>query len=118
VPASPSTSHIFGPSQDAYEKRTKHGDDLANAKLIPSILPNYILPLAGAVNRDSIPRDFKYTLATMYLPKGIQIGKPQLDKIMTLKINEFKLGDSKNFEMLYPHRYMNSKKEKKSKIIP
>jgi hypothetical protein len=69
------------------------------------------------VNRDSIPRDFECTLVTVYLPKGIQIGKPQSDKIMTLKINEFNLGDSKNFEMLYPHRYMTSKKEKKSKII-
>jgi hypothetical protein len=118
VPGSPSTAHGFGPSQDAYEKITKHGDDLANAKLIPSILPNYILPLAGTVNRDSIPRDFEYTLVTAYLPKGIQIGKPQSNKIMTLNINEFKLGDSKNFEMLYPHRYMTSKKEKKSKIIP
>jgi hypothetical protein len=118
VPASPSTAHRFRPSQDAYEKITKHGDDLANAKLIPSTLPNYILPLASAMNRDSIPRDFEYTLVTAYLPKGIQTGKPQSDKIMTLKIKEFNLGDSKNFKMLYPHRYMTSKKEKKSNIIP
>jgi hypothetical protein len=44
--ASPSTAHVSGPSRPTVEKRTKHRDDLANAKLIPSILPDYILPLA------------------------------------------------------------------------
>jgi hypothetical protein len=92
-----------GPSRAADEKRTKHRDDLENAKLIPTILPNYISPLAGAVNRDSVPRDFDYTLVTAYLPKGIHTGKPQLDKIMTLIINDFNLGDRKNFSMLSPH---------------
>jgi hypothetical protein len=53
------------------EKRRKHRDDLENAKLIPSILPNYIPPLAGTVSRDSVLRDFDYTLITTYLPKGI-----------------------------------------------
>jgi hypothetical protein len=118
VLASPSTTRGSGPSQVAYEKRTKHGDDLENTKLIPSIPPNYIFPLAGTVNHDSIPRDFEYTLVTAYLPKGIQIGKPESDKIMTLKISEFNLGDRKNFDMLYPYRYMTIKKENKSKIIP
>jgi hypothetical protein len=46
VQASPSTAHGSGPSRPTVEKRTKHRDDLANAKLIPSILPDYIPPLA------------------------------------------------------------------------
>jgi hypothetical protein len=54
---------------------------LANVKLISSILPNYILPLASVVNRDSVPRDFKYTLVIAYLWKGIHTRKPQPDKI-------------------------------------
>jgi hypothetical protein len=60
-----------GPSQVSTEKRTKHRDDLANAKLIPTIFTDYILPLADAVSRDSLPRYFEYTMATTYLPKGI-----------------------------------------------
>jgi hypothetical protein len=40
VQASPSTTRGSGPSQAKKEKRTKHRDDLANAKLIPSILPD------------------------------------------------------------------------------
>jgi hypothetical protein len=70
VEASSSTSRGSGPSRAATEKQTKHHDDLANAKIIPSIMPDYILPLAGAVIRDSVPRDFDYTLITAYLPKG------------------------------------------------
>jgi hypothetical protein len=50
VQASPSTARGSGPSRDATEKRTKHRDDLENVKLIPSILPDYIPPLAGAVS--------------------------------------------------------------------
>jgi hypothetical protein len=69
--ASPSTSHGSGPSRPTTEKRTKNKDNLANANFIPYILPEYIPPLAGAVNRDSVPRDFEYTLVTAYLPKGI-----------------------------------------------
>jgi hypothetical protein len=42
VQASPSTARGSGPSRAAAEKRTKHRDDLANVKLIPSILPDYI----------------------------------------------------------------------------
>jgi hypothetical protein len=45
--ASPSTAHGAGPSRPSAEKRTKHKDDLANEKLIPTILPDYIPPLAG-----------------------------------------------------------------------
>jgi hypothetical protein len=91
---------------------------LENVKLIPSILPDYILPLDDVVNRDSVPRDFDYTLVTVYLPKGIHTGKPQLDKIITLSINDFNLGDHKNFNMLTPHRYLTKTKGKKSRIIP
>jgi hypothetical protein len=59
------------PNCDREEKQASH--DLENAKLIPSILPDYIPPLAGTVSRDSVPRDFDYTLITAYLPKGIRI---------------------------------------------
>jgi hypothetical protein len=76
VQASPSTARGSGPSRAVIEKRTKHRDDLVNAKLIPSILPDYIPPLAGVVSRDSVPRDFDYTLITAYLPKGIRAVKP------------------------------------------
>jgi hypothetical protein len=55
VQAFPSTTRGSGPSRPTIEKRTKHRDDLAKAKLIPSILSDYIPPLAGAVNRDSVP---------------------------------------------------------------
>jgi hypothetical protein len=73
VQASPSTAHGAGPSQPSAGKKTKHKDDLSNAKLIPTILPDDIPPLVGTVNRDSVPRDFKYTIVTAYLPKGICI---------------------------------------------
>jgi hypothetical protein len=72
VQTSPSTTHGSGPSRDETEKRMKHHDDLANAKLIPSILPDYILPLAGAVSRDSVLRKFEYTIINVYLPMGIR----------------------------------------------
>jgi hypothetical protein len=48
----------------------------SNAKLIPSILPNYIPSLAGTVSRDSVPRDFDYTFIIVYLSKGIRIIRP------------------------------------------
>jgi hypothetical protein len=51
-------------------------------------------------------------------PKGIRTGKPQLDKTITLNINDFNLGDRKNFIMLAPHRYLTRMKGKKSRIIP
>jgi hypothetical protein len=88
VQASPSTARGSRPSRPATEKRTKHRDDLENVKLIPTILPDYIPPLAGAVSRDSVPRDFDYTLVTAYLPKGIRAVRAQQDKIATLKFNE------------------------------
>ena len=69
--ASSSTAHGAGPSRPLDEMRTKHRDDLANAKLILTILPAYIPPLSGVVNRDNVPRDFEYALFIAYLPKGI-----------------------------------------------
>jgi hypothetical protein len=71
VQASPSMARGSGPSRPVAEKRTKHCVDLANAKLISTIVLDYIPPLAGVVSRDSVPRDFDYTMVTRYLPKGI-----------------------------------------------
>jgi hypothetical protein len=48
--ASLSTARRAGSSRPSTEKRTKHRDDLANAKLISTIFPDYIPPLAGAVS--------------------------------------------------------------------
>jgi hypothetical protein len=79
-------------------------------KLIPSILPDYIPPLAGAMSRDSVPRYFEYTLVIAYLPKGIRAVQAQQDKIAALKFSDFNLGDRKNYNMLSPG--------KNSKIIP
>jgi hypothetical protein len=98
-------------------KRTKHKDDLENVKLIPTILPDYILPLAGAVNRDSVLRDLEYTIITAYLPKGIRSVRVNQDKIAALKFNDFNLGDRKIYGMLAPYKYLNRMKGKNSNII-
>jgi hypothetical protein len=90
---------------------------LENVKLIPSILPNYIPPLAGVVSHDNILRDFDYKLIISYLSKGIRAVGPQLGQIMTLKISDFNLGDRKNYGMLAPHKYLTKKMGKMSKII-
>jgi hypothetical protein len=71
VKASLLAAHRFEPPRPAVEKRTKHRYDLTNAKLIPTILPDYIPPLADATSRESVLRDFDYTMVTAYLPKGI-----------------------------------------------
>jgi hypothetical protein len=118
VQASPSTAHGAGPSRPSAEKRTKHKDDLANAKLIPTILPDYIPPLAGMVNRDSVPREFEYTMVTAYLPKGIRAVQTEQDKITALKFNDFNLRDRKIYGMLTPYKYLTRTKGKNSKIIP
>ena len=55
LPSSSSTPRA-GPSRPVDEKRTNHRDDIANAKLIPSILPTYLTPLSSAINHDSVPR--------------------------------------------------------------
>jgi hypothetical protein len=118
VQASISIARGSGPSQVVTEKRTKHRDDLENAKLIPTILPDYIPPLADAVSRDSVPRDFEYTMVTAYLSKGIRAVRAQQDKITMLKFNTFNLGDRKNHSMLTPYKYLTRTKAKNSKIIP
>jgi hypothetical protein len=89
-----------------------------NAKLIPSVLPDYIPPLAGVVSHDNVPRDFEYTLITAYLPKGIRAVGPQLGLIPDLKISDFNLGDRKNYALLAPHRYLTKMTGKKPKIVP
>ena len=118
VQASSSTAHGAGPSQPLVEKRTKHRDDLENAKIIPNIFPNYIPPLANAVSRDSVLRDFEYTLVTAYLSKGIRTIRAQQDKIAMLKFSDFNLRDHKNNSMLAPYKYLTKMKGKNSKIIP
>jgi hypothetical protein len=115
--ASPSTARA-GPSRPTDEKRTKHRDDLTNAKLILSILPTYLPPLSGAINRDSVPRDFEYELVTAYLPKGICAVHVDQEKIAALKFSDFNLGDRKVYNMLTPHKYLTRTKGKNSKIIP
>jgi hypothetical protein len=106
LPASPSTDRGAEPSQPSDEKRTKHRDDLENAKLISTILPAYIPALSGAVNRDSVPRDFEYTLVTAYLPKGICVVREDQDKIAALKFSDFNLEDHRVYNMLTPHKYL------------
>jgi hypothetical protein len=99
------------------EKRSKHHDDLDNMKKIPSVLPDYIPPLACTVNCDSIPHEFEYMLITAYIPKGIRVVGPQLGHIPTLKNNKFNLGDKKRYEMLVPHRYLMKMTGKKPRIV-
>jgi hypothetical protein len=117
LPASPSTTRD-GPSHPVDEKRTKHKDDLANAKLISGILPTYLPPLSITINRDSVPRDFEYALVTAYLPKGIRVVHVDQDKIAALKFSDFNLDDRKVYSMLTPHKYLTRTKGKNSKIIP
>jgi hypothetical protein len=105
VAASPSTARA-GSSQQVDEKRTKHRDDLANARLIPSILPTYLPPLSGDINRDSVPRDFDYDLVMTYLPKGIRTVQADQDKLVALKFSDFNLGDRKEYVMLSPNKYL------------
>jgi hypothetical protein len=118
VQDSPSTAHGAGTSRIVTEMRTKHRDDLVNAKLILSILPTYIPPLSGAVNRDNMPRDFEYALVTVYLQKGVRAVHADQDKLAALKFNDFNLGDKKAYSMLAPHKYLTKTKGKNSKIIP
>jgi hypothetical protein len=71
VQASPSTARGVGNSRTTIERRTKHRYDIVNAKIIPRILPTYLPSFNDAINRDSVPRYFEYTLITTYLPKGM-----------------------------------------------
>jgi hypothetical protein len=100
------------------KKRIKNRDDLENVKLIPTILPDYIPPLASAVSCDSVPGDFDYTIATAYLLKWIHAVRMHQDNIMTLKFSDFNLGDYNSHSMLAPYKYFTRTKGKTSKIIP
>jgi hypothetical protein len=116
--ASSLTAHRSGPSRAVTEKISKHRNNLANAKLIPSVLPNCIPPLAGMVSHDSVPRYFEYTLIIVYLSKGIHTVGPHLGQILMLKISDFNLGDRKNYGMLAPHKYLKKMIGRKPKIFP
>ena len=98
--------------------RTKHRDHIANAKMISRILLVYIPPLSGNINRDSVPRDFEYTLITAYLPKRVCVVRSDQDKLATLKFNDFNLGDHKTYSMLAPHKYLTKTTSRKPKIVP
>jgi hypothetical protein len=116
--ASPSTVHGAGTSRIATRTRTKHRDDIVNAKLILSILPAYLTPLSDAINRDSVPKYFDYDLLMKYLPKEIHTVCTDQDKLAALKFSDFNLGDRKSYSMLAPHKYLTRTKGKNSKIIP
>jgi len=115
--ASPSTARV-GPSRPTNEKQTKHIDDLGNAKLILRILPTYLPPLSGEINRDNVPRDFEYELVTAYLLKGIRVVCADKEKIAVLKLRDFNLDDRKVYNILTPHKYLTRTKGNNSKIIP
>jgi hypothetical protein len=118
VQASPSTARGAGPSLPSVEKRTKHKYDLVNAKLIRTILLDYIPPLASTVNCDSVPRDFEYTIINVYLPNGIHTIRIDQDKIAALNFSDFNLGDRNIYGMLAPYKYLTRTKGNNSNIIP
>jgi hypothetical protein len=86
--------------------------------LISSILPAYLPPLSGAINRDSVPREFDYTLVTAHLSKGIHAVCRDQEKIAALKFSNFNLGNRKVYNMLSPHKYLTRTKGKNLKIVP
>jgi hypothetical protein len=107
-----------GTSRAGEERRNKHKDNIANMKLVPSILPAYIPPLSGEINRDSFPRDFEYTLDTVYLSKGVRTYRADQEKVTTLKFCDFNLGDRKVYIMLTLYKYLTKNKGKNSNLIP
>jgi hypothetical protein len=113
--APPSTAHT-SPSQPTDEKQTKLRDDIANAKLIPCLLPTYLPPLSGAINHDSLPRDFEYTLITAYLSKGVHT--VSVDQYKLAAFSDFNLRDRKVYNMLSPHKYLTETKGKNYNIVP
>jgi hypothetical protein len=117
VQVSPSTAHDAGTSRTTTETRTKHIDDIANAKMIPCIFPVYIPPLSGKINCDSVPRDFEYNLITVYLLKGVRAVRADQDKLATLKFSDFNLGDCKTYNMLVPHKYLTKTKGRNLNIV-
>jgi hypothetical protein len=118
VQASPSTARGARPSKTMTNTRTKHRDDIANAKLIPCILSIYTPPLSENINHDSVPIDFKYTLIPEYLLKGVHAVCANQDKLPALKFNDFNLGDRKTYSMLAPHKYLTKAKGRNPKIVP
>jgi hypothetical protein len=74
--------------------------------------------MSGAINKDSVLRDFEYTLVTAYLPKGVRVVRADHDKIASLKFSDFNLGDRKVYNILAPYKYLTKTKGKNSKIIP
>jgi hypothetical protein len=117
VQASPSTAQA-GTSRANTERTTKHKDNIANENLVPSILLAYIPTLSGEINRDSVPRDFEYTLVTAYLPKGVCTYRADQDKVIALKFCNFNLGDRKFYSMLAPYKYLMQTKGKNLKLVP
>jgi hypothetical protein len=87
-------------------------------KLIPTIFPDYILPLVGMVSRDSVPVYFEYTIVTAYLPKGIHAVRNEKDKIAALKFNDFNLRYRKIYGMISSYKYLTGMKGKNLNIIP
>jgi hypothetical protein len=69
-------------------------------------------------NRDSMLRDFDYTLVIAYLPKGVCEIRIDQDKIAALKFNDFNLADHKFYITLAPYKYLTRTNGKNSKIIP
>jgi hypothetical protein len=118
VQASPSTTCRAGPSRTMTETRTKHKDDIANAKLIPHFLSVYIPPLSGKINHDSIPRDFEYALIIAYLLKWVRTVRADQDKLTTLKFSDFNLGYRKIYSMLAPPKYLTKTTGRNPKIVP
>jgi hypothetical protein len=117
VQASPSTART-GTSRASTERRTKYKYDIANAKLVPSILPTYIPPLSDEINRDSVLGDFEYTLVTAYLLKGVCTYHVDQDKVTLLKFCNFNLGDRKAYNMFASYKYLMRTKGKNPKLIP
>jgi hypothetical protein len=85
--------------------------------MIPSILPKYIPPLSGTVNRDTVPKDFDYAVVTAYLSKGVHAVHADQEKLTVLKFSDFNLGDRKVYSMLAPHKYMIITKGKNPKTV-
>jgi hypothetical protein len=90
-PTSPPTAQAR-PSQTPSERQSKLENDLATMNMIPSILPKYIPPLSGTVNRDIVPRDFVYVVATVYLLKGVRAVHADQEKLTALKFSDFNIG--------------------------
>jgi hypothetical protein len=76
------------------------------------------MPLDGMLSRDSILRDLEYSIITVYLSKGIHTVGPQLGLILDIKINDFNLGERKNYAMLAPHIYLMKTTGRNTKIVP